>query len=443
MSLRDELTAGQYVDVGYGCPIELSSVSGRLPQPPFLVPARIPGGTSFQTGLDDAPFLIVDLKTNRQIKRIRIFNEHGIPHRACPLSVQVSVDKLDWHEINFTNYIFGGRVTGEPLQLNFLEPITCRYVKIQVRRQSFLHLDYVEISSRAPTLHAGRLQNIQVIPDSILADYVHHDSHGFSWTFTCTLGAIIAARCVGIAIRNISYRESMIQFKDEPTDDPYGSLFAISELADRSLPDKIPAFERHGVYASFPLGVLRRYVDAYFKPSAKVLAFEAYLVRKYDLDTEQAIVLVYRGTDKGIEVRETPIDQYISVAAQLKLMNPNMKVIIQTDQSQAVEAVISKFPDAIHFEELPTTSGKAVIHNLDIGNEFEITKSELAIRLLAMIHLLSRAKYVVTHTGNIGAWIALYRGSSSGLFQFDTNCTLRDPTGAAIETADLKLTETS
>ncbi len=47
--------------------------------------------------------------------------------------------------------------------------------------------------------------------------------------------------------------------------------------------------------------------------------------------------------------------------------------------------------------------------------------------MMAAAIILSRCAYVITHTGNVGAWIAIYRGTSKNLYQFDANAQLQMP----------------
>ena len=40
----------------------------------------------------------------------------------------------------------------------------------------------------------------------------------------------------------------------------------------------------------------------------------------------------------------------------------------------------------------------------------------------------------MTHTGNLGAWVAIYRGRPDGVYQFFEDGKLRGPDGAVIST---------
>ena len=186
------------------------------------------------------------------------------------------------------------------------------------------------------------------------------------------------------------------------------------------------------MYASFPLDVLTVYADLYFRPHRRVKAYAEQLATAYGLDLAKTIVLLYRGTDKAIEVQAADPGSYVAVARSLMAREPGMTVLCQTDQAQARDAMLTALPGAVWFAELPVTEGSQAIHNLDVPRQFAISKSDLALRLLAMTYLVSQARYVVTHTGNLGAWVALYRGRPEGLYQFCEDGKLRGPDTAVL-----------
>ncbi|HQT79558.1 MAG TPA: discoidin domain-containing protein, partial [Rhodopila sp.] len=133
----------------------------------------------FHTDLEDSPDVTVDLKVARPIRRIRIFNEEGAPGRAVPMIILSSLDGENWHQVCSIDFVFGGRRSGTPFQLNFREALHCRFLKLQVQRSTFLHLDYIEICVFLPDPQVGRYRNVTQHEDKIIAEYWHHDSHGF------------------------------------------------------------------------------------------------------------------------------------------------------------------------------------------------------------------------------------------------------------------------
>ncbi len=436
MDLVSQSDDVNYIDIGYGKPVELSSCLEGWHDPQVLVPGRHPGNAFFHTKLEQNPYLIIDLEVVRPIKRIRVYNEEHIPGRATPMSILGSVDGDAWFEITAINYMFGGRRSNCPLDLRFRERLRFRYIKLTCATLTFLHLDYVEILAQIPDSDLGRLTNVRIARPRILADYVHHDSHGFTWTFTCTLAFIINCLEAGIEVARVDFSGCMMAFKESRNDDPYLSLFAPPANRDNLAALPHAGFLHHGNYATFDLPILRQYAMAYFAPSADVMAFEHAIMEKYRLVADHTLAIVYRGTDKITEVTPTPVERYIEAAQAILRTNPGLAVVIQTDQAQALQAVKAAIPSAIHFEEMPVTSGTTVIHGMDLERQFAVSKSTFAIRMLGITHLLAKMKYIVTHTGNIGLWLALYRGNSAGFYQFDINMNLLNPSGGIIATVD-------
>ena len=428
----DLFVADNLLDIGYGKPIQLSSMSGGGMPPPHLVPAADPGAPLFRTETEDAASLTIDLQCVRHVSRVRVFNNEVEHARGVPLAISISSDGVDWSEVLVARADFGGKVTGTPLTLAFRYFASCRFVKLQCLAPGSLRLHYVEICAPLPHEYLGRLRNIRVTETDILADYWHHDSYGFSWTFTCTLGMIFNARLLGVSIDQINYSLCLREFKDDVNEDTYGWLFEAQPRRRADQPEPWPSFERHGVYASFPLAVLNSYADLYFRPHSRVREYAGQLAVQYGLDLSNTIVLLYRGTDKAIEVAPATPASYTSVAHALMAREPGLRVLCQTDQAQARDAILGSIPDAVWFSELPVTEGNQAIHQLDVAKEFSVTKSELALRLLAMTWLVAQAKHVVTHTGNLGGWVAIYRGRAEGLYQFCEDGRLRGPGGEVL-----------
>src|SRR5262249_44688526 len=106
----------------------------------------------------------------------------------------------------------------------------------------------------------------------------------------------------------------------------------------------------------------------------------------------------------------------------------DLDIVVQTDQEQAREEIVANFGGRCRFfNELPVTRGSTAIHQLEFGTEIMMGREEFAKRIMADAKILSRGAYVITHTGNVGAWIAIYRGTSKNLYQFDANAQLQKP----------------
>jgi hypothetical protein len=432
--MPNSIDTGRLVDIGYGRPIELSSRWGTSENMRQLLPSvhGFHEDYAFHTNVEVNPYVIVDLESPRLIKRIRIYNREAHPRRALPLLISASEDKGAWHDVAMINFVFGGRKSGEPLELLFAHRLRARYLKLEVRAEVYFHLDYIEICEELPELDQGRLIRIDTTGPRIKADYAHHNSYGFSWTFTLSILAISKCRENNIVVTGLDYSSCLAPFKDHPGKDLYPVLFERQPYSPRYETLSPIWFMHHGVYATFDLKTLHEYAELYFKPSAGVLKVQDDFVLKYGIRPASAIALVFRGTDKESEVKAAPIGRYIEIAQAALRHQPDLQVIIQTDQMQALEAVLAAIPQAIHISELPVTSGATVIHHLPLEEEYRISKTAFAVRMLAAIYLLSRCRFVVSHTGNIGLWLACYRGHSSGFFQFDSETALRAPDSSVI-----------
>jgi len=213
-----------------------------------------------------------------------------------------------------------------------------------------------------------------------------------------------------------SYRNKA---QEEQHTDLYPIFFApdtrITLPRDRALPD----IKHHGLYRFLDYKTYTPWVKRYFSLSAQAQGLEATLIQKYQIDFARTIAVVYRGTDKGIEVQLASPDAYLVQARRLLRQHPGYRVLIQTDEL----AVRSKFTEALgeacfFIAEMPVSSSGAVVHDLD-DDALLMDRSEFGCMLTAVTHLLSQCALVVNHTGNMALWICLFRGHAQGLWQFD------------------------
>ena len=133
---------------------------------------------------------------------------------------------------------------------------------------------------------------------------------------------------------------------------------------------------------------------------------------KYNIDVQNTLGLCVRGTDKCVEIQCAAPRAYFLQCEKILRRNPDLKIWIQTDQKQYLDYFLEKYPDKAFFiSELPVTTGHKAIHlDNSIGIDF-------AQQILAVIHLMAQCKSIVTHTGNVGYWQAVYRGHLNGFYQ--------------------------
>ena len=177
----------------------------------------------------------------------------------------------------------------------------------------------------------------------------------------------------------------------------------------------VPRFNAHGFYEDLHFKKLNAYVHNYFNPSSLVKSRIQQFFEKYRICPDRTIGVCYRGTDKVFEVRAISPSRYLSEVKKLLKKHTDLRVLVQTDQKQVRDYLLSEIgPAAFHIEEMPVTCSSSAMH---ITTEKTISNFELGINLLAAVKILAQCKYVVSHTGNVSLWIFLYRGSARNCCQ--------------------------
>jgi len=74
---------------------------------------------------------------------------------------------------------------------------------------------------------------------------------------------------------------------------------------------------------------------------------------------------------------------------------------------------------------MPVSRHGVVVHERDDAS-LQRDRGEFGGMLVAVTELLSRAAFVVNHTGNLALWVCLWRGHSRGVVQFDSTGGLVD-----------------
>jgi hypothetical protein len=173
----------------------------------------------------------------------------------------------------------------------------------------------------------------------------------------------------------------------------------------------IPRFDHHGVYEDLDYRKLNAFIKHYFTPSSFVNQRIEEFKSKYKICPQNTIGVCYRGTDKCVEVSSILPECYVEETRKLLRHHPNMTVLIQTDQAQVRDLFCREFSErVVYIQETPATRSATVIHQLP-PEQLGISKYELGVNLLAAVNILSQCHYVITHTGNVGLWIYLFRGS--------------------------------
>jgi len=171
----------------------------------------------------------------------------------------------------------------------------------------------------------------------------------------------------------------------------------------------------HSIYKLINFRITNEIVRNYFGLSEEVLRRAREIEKKsLPVPLAELLVVCVRGTDKGTEVRQSSIHSYVTTAKRLQKRNTKLRVWIQTDQAQIRDLLLEELgPKSFSLDVLPVTKESTVIHksaNIPSKNQFTAD-------LVAVTWLMSQVHSVITYSGNVGYWIALFRGSARRLYQ--------------------------
>lgn len=199
----------------------------------------------------------------------------------------------------------------------------------------------------------------------------------------------------------------------------FDDYFAPDYEANPAEFQKVSGIRQLGIYEDIDYDKARPYLKHYFRPSERVEHRIAHFLGKYGIDPDNTIGLCIRGTDKWIETGIVSPAYYLQEAKRLLGSDSKLRLLVQTDQKQLRDYFMyDDFQNRAFFlEELPATEGTVVMHKVS-ESEKKQSNFELGINMLAAVNVISRCKYVLTHTGNVGLWISLFRGHARNTCQF-------------------------
>lgn len=144
----------------------------------------------------------------------------------------------------------------------------------------------------------------------------------------------------------------------------------------------------------------------YFSPSDRVLERVESLKKKYDIDYENTLAILHRGTDKHREATLLSKDEWCQ---HIKSRNDkDYRVLIQTDELQFRNCFEDTFPNSFFFDEM-------IFRNAYVlPSDFKV---QWSVDFEAIMHIISKCKKIVTHSGNVGFIPVLYRRGLHGVSQ--------------------------
>ncbi len=236
------------------------------------------------------------------------------------------------------------------------------------------------------------------------------------------LSDLIECRKRNLLVHEISAGIGLEMFKDTSLDDPIIHMFKKPLRSEAFL--SLPIIEMpyshldfiHGDYQKINFQGLRGYLEMFFRPSKLVKEYIYMLSNKYTLLPGEYNSICYRGTDKATEIpRKDPILYAQKYKDAIKNLIKIPKVLIQTDEykTRSLLSSMLKNYNSFYFDEMPVTKSSVAIHLHTLLNG----RVDFAKKVLAVNFLISRANYLITHTGNMSLWQVLSRGNMINVYQ--------------------------
>ena len=170
-----------------------------------------------------------------------------------------------------------------------------------------------------------------------------------------------------------------------------------------------------GNYHIFPYHDLNPFIQRFFSPSEKIQKVIRNIEEKYNIQYNNSCMAYYRGTDKYLETELISFDEMFRQIDQIKDRDPNINIVIQSDQTQFIEQARVKYPGATIFnnENVHTLTNNGIHYIYKDDENYNII-----LYFVAIMFIMSKCKYVITGSGNCGLWIALLRGNTSNYSQY-------------------------
>lgn len=198
-------------------------------------------------------------------------------------------------------------------------------------------------------------------------------------------------------------------FRDQTVDIPYTHKIRFSQTNDE---DQFSDF-RKIIYSD-----VLPFIDRYFTVSAEVENYANEIVKKYNIDLNNTCGVFFRGNDKERETNAPTYKDFIDRALKVKKTRPNVKFIVQSDETEFLSAFKASFPlsqDCVILEEIAhMRKGDNSVANLIPKNE----RIKHHVIFLALIKVLSKTSELIMTSGNCGMWICLYRRNADNIHQY-------------------------
>lgn len=252
-----------------------------------------------------------------------------------------------------------------------------------------------------------------------------HDSGFFS---CCTVGVydIIEYIKKHKLIPEVSFSRIFNLYKDHLGQDVYDNFFEFNPLQELDI-NKIAKIKYNRDssfnYNSEDLLAIKPIIEKWFTPSNSVLDYVSLFTNKYEINVNKTLAILFRGTDKATEIKETSYSIFTSGIKDIMDNAEINRVFVQTDQTQFIDFLKHSFPNIDFFtiKEIPTTATKKQLYKETIKKN-KVTHAQM---FLASMQILSNCKFLINHTGNVARWAITYRGHTKNTIQYKSSSILK------------------
>lgn len=216
----------------------------------------------------------------------------------------------------------------------------------------------------------------------------------------------------------IDRSDQFTAYKDYPERDISEIIFTERLFANiKSIDTVFDVCDQFKPYHSINMKNYQELIDCYFTPSTIVNSKIEDIHNSIGHDLDSVLAVCYRGNDKIKETQIGSYDEYIQKVKEVLDKNPQYKVIyLQTDEIEFANKFRAVYKNTFINDSIPLinkTPDKAIQHVLQLNE-----RVEFVCNFFASVVFMSKCGGVVTHSGNVGKWIALYRGNTSNFHQY-------------------------
>ena len=177
-----------------------------------------------------------------------------------------------------------------------------------------------------------------------------------------------------------------------------------------------PMEQQFSNYQKLNFDIINKFMIKYFTPSQMVHLIIDKIEKEYNINYENTCAVFYRGNLKSKETNQPKYSDYLEKIDNINVINPNIKFLFQSDETEFIEYMVSKYSNNIIFKEYIRHISK------DFGTEADWCDKKnnllFSLNFLAITNIMSKCKYVICNSGNCSLWILLYRGNCNNVIQY-------------------------